>query len=86
MIAAFMSRIGQKPSQAKQRDAELLRVEAELKTARQQLEAIQDEIQRSYRLLAALQTPAALLFDGAPFVYTELGEKGRVASTPSHPE
>ncbi len=47
-----MSRSGPKPSNAQQRDAELTRVEAELKAAREQLEAVQAEISRSCRLLA----------------------------------
>ncbi len=52
-----MSRIPKKPSEAKQRDAELTQVEAELKVAREQLEAVNAEIRRSQMSLVALQTP-----------------------------
>ena len=66
-----MSRIPKKSSEAKQRDAELTQVEAELKVAREQLEAVNAEIRRSQMILVMLQErpvdPGSLpgQFDGA---------------------
>jgi hypothetical protein len=66
-----MSRIPKKPSEAKQRDAELTQVEADFKVAREQLEAVNAEIRRSQKILVALQAlqidpgPLAGQFDGA---------------------
>ena len=51
-----MSQYGQRPSKAQERDCELAHVEAELKAAREKLDALNAEIRRSYRLLASLRS------------------------------
>jgi hypothetical protein len=71
IVAGGMPRVLKKPSEAQQRDAELTQVEAELKVAREQLEAVNAEIRRSQKILVALQAPPidpgpiGCQFDGA---------------------
>lgn len=81
-----MSRIKHTTSRAKQRDAELTQVEADLKSAREQLEAINAEIRRSQMILIAIKEqpvdagPTRGQFDGAmaAFPFSHLQDRGRI--------